>query len=259
MGLLLGDERLLRMTNTLHNEGDILNDPWKVEGLTRDKVKSVYMKKLYGSSQADYELLQDDGIEYTTEDLEILNEQKRSGGFGIADDFKEFIIRWAKPSERMLVRVYEDQFEVECNRYRNVGEYTLRYDIYDSIENKVRRIAHTKTKRVPDLNQFRRWFVTGLIHAQDSQVLDFVMEKVMPKYQWGIDIHDAIIVSPEAANDVRNWYAEELQVIYDNRQTILENYFQSIGIRKEALANWEAIMNKVVPVINFKASPWALK
>ena len=154
MGLLLGDERLLRMTNTLHNEGEELQQPWKVDGLTKEQVKSVYMKKLYGSSQADYELLQDDGIAYTSDDLKVLAEQKRSGGFGIADDFKEFIIRWAKPSEAMRIKVYEDTFEVECNRFKNVGEYTLRYDIYDSIEDKVRRVAHTKTKRVPDLEQF---------------------------------------------------------------------------------------------------------
>lgn len=260
MGLLLGDKRLLAMTNTLHTEGEVLNDPWFVESLRREQVKGVYMKKLYGSSQADHELLQNDNIAYTSDDLKVLAEQKRSGGFGIADDFKEFIIRWAKPSEAMRVNVYEDTFEVECNRFKNVGEYTLRYDIYDSVDNKIKRVAHTKTKRVPDLDQFRRWFVTGLIHSQDSQVLDFVMEKVMDKYSWGVDIHDAIIVSPEAANDVRNWYAEELQVIYDNRSTILERYFQSIGIRKEAMADWNAIMNKVQPVTEpFKASKWALK
>lgn len=97
------------------------------------------------------------------------------------------------------------------------------------------------------------------MHSQDSQVLDFVMEKVMSTYGWGIDIHDAIIISPEAASDTRNWYAAELQVIYDNRSTILTNYFNSIGIRKEAMADWDKLMAKVVPATNFTASPYALK
>lgn len=69
----------------------------------------------------------------------------------------------------------------------------------------------------------------------------------MDKYNWGIDIHDAFIVNPEAAYDVRKWYAEELNNIHANRKEILFNYFKSIGITQESQVQWERVLSKVVP------------
>lgn len=97
------------------------------------------------------------------------------------------------------------------------------------------------------------------MHATDSQVLDFVMENVMSSYQWGIDIHDAIIVCPEAAEFTRSSYATELDTIYGNREQILTDYFRSIGIGREAMADWDALVAKIQPIENFSASPMALK
>lgn len=257
IGLLLGDKNLLEMTNTSFT-GEF-RDPWTVEGVERKAIKATIMPMIYASSKASHELLQDKNIKYTLEGINALNKALTTGAFGAANSFKEFILRWVKPQPEMEVHVYEDKFQVECNRFRNVGETTLRYDIYDSETDSIRRVTHTDTKRVPDLKQFRRWFVTGLIHSQDSQVLDFVMEKVIDKYQWGIDIHDAIIVCPEAVEYTAEVYADELQVIYDNRETILNNYFKSIGIGSEALHDWKRFQSKVTPIKDFKASPMALK
>lgn len=97
------------------------------------------------------------------------------------------------------------------------------------------------------------------MHGQDSQVLDFTMEKVIDAYSWGIDIHDAIIVCPEAVEFTSQAYADELQVVYDNRDTILANYFTSIGIGAEAMSDWKKFMATVPQITNFKASPWSLK
>ena len=259
IGLLLGEKRLLEMTNSSFT--GTLNDPWKVnDKLPRKMTKSVIMKKVYGSSRSEAELLKDDNIDFTVEQLALLREELQTGAYGVANDFKEFIIRNVKPTENMTPCVYEDTFEVKCNRYRNVGEYVVPYDIFDSQSKLIKRIKHVHTSKVADLEQFRKYWVTGLVHSLDSQVLNYVMEKVMEKYGWGIDIHDAILVSPEAAEDVRNWYAEELQVIYDNRKAILTNFFNSIGIRSsEAMNEWDKLMSKVVPVENFKASGWTLK
>ena len=86
------------------------------------------------------------------------------------------------------------------------------------------------------------------------------MSKLMSKYNWGLDIHDAFIVNPESADDVRMWYAEEMQAIFDNRQSIIQNYFRSIGIGAEAGQAWANLKAKVHHVgDDFKASPWALK
>lgn len=256
-GLLLGSKRMLEATNTSFT--GTFNDPWKVDGVSRLAVKTSIMPMLYASSKAPHELLTDNKVPYTLEDIHTLNEELNSGMYSEANNFKEFLLRWVKPSPEMQIHVYEDQFTVECNRFRNVGETTLQYDIFDTESNSVRRITHTDTKRVPDLEQFRRWFVTGLIHSQDSQVLDFTMEKVIDQYSWGIDIHDAIIVCPEAVDFTREAYAEELQVIYDNRKEILSNYFTSVGIGAEAMSDWSKLMESIPQVETFKASKWALK
>lgn len=81
----------------------------------------------------------------------------------------------------------------------------------------------------------------------------------MDKYNWGIDIHDAFLVSPEAAADVRAWYAEELQGIFNRRQAILTNYFTSIGITGEAQAAWSRLKDLVTPLDSLTVNPLALK
>ena len=81
----------------------------------------------------------------------------------------------------------------------------------------------------------------------------------MEKYGWGIDIHDAFLVSPEAANDVRTWYAEALTEIYNNRETILSNYFVSIGIGAESQGDWERVKRMVKPLQSFQCRKMALK
>ena len=258
-GALLGDKRLLEMTNTSYT--GTMNDPWKFTGIGRRQFKDAATPLLFGSSKSctDQWEANKEHYSYTPEQVIMFNKELNSGALGIANELKEFIIRYVKPSPEMSVKVYEDQFTIECNRFKQVGEVTIRYDIYDTESGRVRRIAHTKTRAIPDLDQFRRYFVTLLVHSQDSQVLDFVMENVMSTYGWAIDIHDAMIISPHAAMACRLWYAEEIQIIYDNRKDILAKYFHSIGIGPEAQADYDSLMAKVVPVENFKASPWALK
>jgi hypothetical protein len=256
-GLLTGDERLLSMTNVI---GDTLEDPWKLEGMPRLMLKKAATPMLYGSSQACHELWQNNGIEYTKDDIERYTTEMAEGPFGVANLLKEFIINNATPKAKMKVKIWNEEFEVECNRYRNVGEKTKAYKIWDSVDNAYNVIMHTDTKRVPDLQQFKRYFMTLLIHNLDSQVANTVTKKVMSKYGWGIPIHDAFIVSPAAAADVRKWYAQELTKIYKDRKTILKDYFKSIGITNAAQSQWETLKSKVKPIQGeFKANPMALK
>ena len=63
----------------------------------------------------------------------------------------------------MTVKIGSENFSIECNRYRQVGEVTTSYDIYDTADKSIRRLHHTATKKVADLDQFRRYFVTLLI------------------------------------------------------------------------------------------------
>ena len=256
IGVLLNDRRLMSMTNLI---GSTLSDPWAFD-MPRQQFKDAATPRLYGSSRACHELWADNGHKYTLDQVRAFNNELASGPLGLADQFKEFIINNCTPTAVMQLHVFDEQFTVECNRYRNVGEQTLRYDIYDTETRSIRRIHHTTTKRVPDLQQFRRYFVTGLIHNLDSQVANEVIGKVVAKYGWGMDIHDAFIVNPEAAEDTRLWYAEALESIHANRATILTNYFRSIGIGAEAQGQWNKIKSMVVEHNEpFKCNPMALK
>jgi hypothetical protein len=245
IGCLTGDKRLLEMTNVM---GDTLEDPWKVKGMSRMMLKKAMTPILYGSSQACHELWQDNNIPYTTDDIKHYNEELANGAFGLANLFKEFIINNAKPKANMRVKIWNEEFDISCNRYRNVGEKTKAYKIWDSIDKLYNTVLHTDTKKIPDLEQFRRYFVTLLIHNLDAQVADNVIGKCMAKYGWGIPIHDAFLVSPAAAVDVRRWYAEQLSAIYNNRKQILKDYFESIGITGAANSQWEDLASRVVPL-----------
>lgn len=183
-----------------------------------------------------------------------------NGAFGVANLLKEFIINNAQPKANMRVRIWNEEFDVSCNRYRNVGEKTKAYKIWDSVDKQYNTILHTDTKQIPDLEQFRRYFMTLLVHNLDGQVADTVSKKCMAKYGWVIPIHDAFLVSPAAATDVRTWYGEELTKIYADRKQILADYFKSIGISGAAKSQWDDLNVKVKPVEGiFVANPMALK
>lgn len=244
------------MTNVIGSE---LSDPWAFDGIPRLQFKHSATPMLYGSSRACHELWQDKGHKYTIEQVQAFNKELATGALGVANQFKEFIINNVKPSEKMTVRIHKEEFEIECNRFRNIGEETTQYDIFDTKDAAIKRITHTNTTKVPDLDQFRRYFVTLLIHNLDSQVADTVIGKIMAKYEWGIDIHDAFVINPEAAEDTRTWYAQELTKIYDNRKEILVNYFTSIGIGAEAQGQWATLKTMIQPTEEFKVSPMALK
>jgi hypothetical protein len=257
MGLLLGDKRLLDMTNVI---GDTLEDPWKLEGMERLKLKKAATPMLYGSTKACHELWQDNGISYTAEDVALYAKEMSEGAFGLCNLFKEFIINNAKPKAEMMVNINGEEFSVSCNRFRNVGEKTKAYKVWDSIDKRYNVVLHTDTKRVADLDQFRRYFVTLLCHNLDSQVANAVSKKLMDKYEWGLTIHDAYVCSPAAAADIRKWVAEEYKKIHYNRKEILTNFFKSIGITAASQSQWEDLSKKIVKFEGeLKVNPMCLK
>jgi len=256
-GLLTGDKRLLEMTNII---GETLEDPWKLEGMSRLMLKKAATPMLYGSSQTCFELWQDNNISYTPNDIALYSKEMQDGPFGVANTLKDFIINNACPKATMKVKIWDEEFEVSCNRYRNIGTQTRAFTVWDSEVGRYNLVLHTDTEKVPDLKQFKRYFMTLLIHNLDSQVADTVIGKVMKKYGWGIPIHDAFIVSPAAAADTRKWYAEELTKIYQDRKRILASFFKSIGITPAAKQQWDVLQSKIVSFTgDFQASPMALK
>lgn len=208
-------------------------------------VANLYECNVYGSAKTCSDLWKKNGIDYTAEDVVLYNKEIAEGPFGIANMFKEFIINNCNPQADMDIVIGDEEFSISCNRYRNVGERTKAYKIWDSIDRRYNVVLRTETKQVPDLEQFRRFFVTLLIHNRDAAVMDKVVNRVMDKHQFALPIHDAAVVSPAAAADTRQWYAEELESMHKNRKSILQGYFRSIGITAAAEAEWERLQGKI--------------
>ena len=76
-----------------------------------------------------------------------------------------------------------------------------------------------------------------------------------------IDIHDALLLCPTQAPQARAEYAKQLEWVHTNRNTILENYFNSIGISAASIQRWESeVLSHVIPFEGtFTCNPMVLK
>ncbi len=241
--------------------GTILGDAWAHDTITNRKQFKTIMRQCYGSQMTPAKMWDDMGIPYTDEEVAAFDAELSQGELAVAKAFKDFIIQECNPQPEMTIHVGNDKPFIKCNRYFNVGEITNIFDIYDSYTNTIRRIHHTDTKRIPDLKSFRRYFVTALIHGLDGQVMDRVCSVLTSEGQSVIDIHDAILLCPTQATLARNEYAKQLEWVHANRNSILENYFNSIGISATAMQRWKT---EVVPLIipfegTFTCNPMVLK
>lgn len=252
-GVLLNHLPFLDMTNVI---GDELKDAWSFEGMSRTQFKKAMTPLLYGSSKDCRTLWKQNKMQYTAEQVKAFNKEIRSGALSVADKFKSFIINNVQPQPSMTVKIWNEEFVVECNRFKNVGDFTQRYNIYSSKDDIVTTIYHTHTRQEPDLGQFKRYFVTLLIHNLDSQLADRISARV----DWIIPIHDAFIVHPNDADTVVDTYCRGLEEMFTQRDSILSNYFSSIGIDSKASVEWTELKSRCVPVNNvFVAQASALK
>jgi len=250
-GALLGHAPFLEKTNCW---GGVLEDVWTFKNVQRKTFKTALTPILYGSSSTPKQLWDKNKMPYTPEDLVDTVRELRNGELSVANKFKDFIIDNVQPEEEMMVKVWNEEFKIRCNRFKNVGEYTKSYRLYDTKDGIVKTIHHTTTKQVADLKQFRRYFVTLLVHNLDSQVMDYTVDGV----SWAIPIHDAAIVHPLDADTVRERYTSKITAIYKDRGTILKDYFASVGIHNPSA--WTKLKEAILPVSpEFECQPTALK
>jgi hypothetical protein len=244
------------MTNLV---GEELSDPWSDSVLSREHVKKAFTPMLYGSGKSATQLWDKNNLTWGVEDMVRAETLIQSGAFAVASKFKEFVIDHVKPKEDMTVMIGDDVFDIKCNRYHHLGDKTTRYSIYDTTTDRIRTIENTSRREVADLKAFKRYFLTLLVHNLDSQVADRVSGAVYDNYEWCIDIHDAFIVSPEAALFTRNEYANQLEHLHTNRKAILGGYFVSIGIGAEAQKAWNDLQTVIEPMDTFECGLMALK
>jgi len=260
MGALMGSKSLLNMTNCIVTD-DVLDDAWALEGVPRSAVKGVMTPKLYGSSKQAYDLLMKTGDYTMDECTKYANLINGSRSYALADMFKSYIIKHANMKPHMVLDTYFEEFKVSCNRHKAVGEYTKYYKAFDTASGMEKVFRNVHTKKVPDLKRFKSYSVTGLVHNLDSIVANDVSDKLYDKYGWVIDIYDAFVIPPQAAEDCRKWVAEGIDRIYANRNNILTAYFSSLGINSmSAHKDWEVLKSHIDKVDeSFKCSKHLVK
>ena len=94
------------------------------------------------------------------------------------------------------------------------------------------------------------------MHNLDSQIADFIAQHI----PWILTIHDAFLVSPIHAKATRKLYGQRMEHIHNKRESILNNYFKSIRLSREAIKDWHALTDNIVPVEGqFQCDPMTLK
>jgi len=258
-GLLLGHKPYLVDCNVIV-EDDVLNDAWSHDVIKDRKQAKSVMRVLYGSKQPIMDMWLAMGIKGTREEAIAMEKDITTGHLAPANRMKEFMANNANMSAEMNINIWNEKFTVQCNKFYNRGETTIKYDFYDSHSKSVRRIHHTDTIKVPNLQRFKIYTSTLLIHHLDSRSMDVTCNVVYDAYQWCLPIHDAQICDCEATDLARETYAKQIELIYRDRNGILTNYFRSIGIQASAIQEWQdEVMAYVEPVKEFKCSKMVLK
>lgn len=225
VAVLTNDHTYMDGTNLI---GEEFKDIWTVDYCSRLHVKKALTPKLYGSSRSPRQLWEANKLEYTQEMLNKITSELAIGKFANANKFKDFIIGNVKPKVKMKVKIWNEEFQIECNRFKWEETKLVNYLIYHSETGKIKKVSR-QVHQVPDTNQFKRYFQTLLLHNLDSQIANHICEQM----DWVIPNHDAFTVHPNDAYICRNLYREKLYDIYKHRKTILKDYFKSIGIDKE--------------------------
>jgi len=216
IGLLLNHQDYVDHTNYM----------WKIDGLSKLHVKSAQTPYVFGSSASPQSLWKKNKLEYTDEQVKIILREQTTGKFAFANRLKDIIIGECNPTPIMNLVVGHERCIVECNKTKNVGETKKQYVVLDSTTEKFKIIHHTNTHKTPDLVQFKRYFMTGLIHQIDPQILD----NICLNMDWILPIHDAGIVTWSGASTMRKLAKREMEDIRANGDSIVFNYLKSINL-----------------------------
>lgn len=222
VGALTNDNRLLTRTNVL---GHTLTDPWHIDGVRRLAAKAVGTPTFYGSSQSAISLIKSKGLSTDKNEIIAIRKEFATGGLAIMKQFKDAIIKnYSMNTPNIHMKIWNDTFTVEVNKFKAAGSKVIVTEAYDG-----KAFKHTFTHQptlVPDYEHMKLYWATCLIHNLDSQVMDSIAYE---STKWMLTIHDAGIVLPGTAKEVRKAYAIKLKEINTNRYSILQDFRESIG------------------------------
>ena len=225
VAVLTNDYEYMKKTNMVGTE---FEDIWTVPYCSRKHIKKALTPKLYGSGKHTRELWDNNKLEYDQVQLNQISDDISHGIYANANNFKDFIIGNVQPDERMKVKVFEEEFYIECNRFKWEETLQLNYFVYTSQQGIMKKVIRT-VNLVPDPNQFKRFFQTLLLHNLDSQVANTICKHT----DWVLPNHDSFNIHPNDGYDVRKLYTDAMYRIYTYRHKILKDYFESIGIEGE--------------------------
>lgn len=225
MAILTNDHKYMEMTNLI---GDTFNDAWSLPYCTRLMVKKAVTPRLYGSSKEPKELWDSHKMKYTQEQINKITNEIRNGIYANANNFKDFIIGNVQPKEIMKVSIWGQQFEIKCNRFKPQRMKTIEAWVYTGQQKLLKKVVH-HVEQVPDCEQFKRYFMTLLLHHLDSRIADYICQEL----NWVLPNHDAFTLHPNDVSKCRKLYTDKLYEIYKDRHSILREYFDSIGIKDE--------------------------
>lgn len=248
IGLLLGYNKYVDSTKYM----------WDIKGLSKNHVKFAQTPYVFGSSASIKTLWSKNGLKFTAKQIDLMRYEQSKGRFAIANEFKDIIIKHSHPTPIMQLQVGTERFTVECNRHKNVGDSTKSYVVLNSAIRKFTIIQHTNTHKVPDLKQFRRYFVTGIIHNKDSYILDNICSKM----KWILPIHDAGIVTWSGATDMRTHAVAEMVEANKTGRSTVYHYLKSINIDQAGMVKYAKLLAKINELNDGKAmiiSPYLLK
>jgi hypothetical protein len=97
--------------------------------------------------------------------------------------------------------------------------------------------------------------MTLLVHGIDSQIENDIASAL----DWCIPIFDATVVNPVEAEVVENVFLSNMIRLNQDRNTILSNYFKSIGITSQSSTQWKHVTSLVTPLEEFTPSAMSLK
>lgn len=227
VGALTNDERLLTRTCVI---GDELQDAWAIEGVRRNSAKKVGTPVFYGSSQTARKLLKQNGIDIQPDEVKAINNEFRKGAFAVTKAFRDAVIgNYNNHAPVISVQIWDETFNVECNKFKTVGATVQTTIAWDTQANKVRLARTREPILVPDYRAFKLYWATCCIHNLDSQVINKIAEEFTSADEWLLTIHDAALALPGTCGRIRASYAQKLKEINTNRHTIVNNFRESIG------------------------------
>ena len=157
--ILTNDHMYMDKTNLT---GDTFEDAWSVPYCSRLMVKKAVTPRLYGSSKEPKELWDSHKMNYTQDQINKITDEIRNGIYANANNFKDFIIGNVQPKEVMKVSIWGQQFEIKCNRFKPQRMRKIEAWIYTSGQGLLKKVTH-HVERVPDCEQFKRYFQTLLL------------------------------------------------------------------------------------------------